>query len=140
MHPESRKTLNGFLYDRIKAGRRIPDRIRFVTYTTRYNRDYWVTLDGLEKHYERAEVDARRSDDRAQYDIATKNLSRLVLRETDRATTISIDGQKLRVKPAAEIALRDRTVLGSWRAAPRRAYARSMGCKGRSMMRSWSRF
>ena len=58
MHPESRKTLNAFLYDRIKAGRRIPDRIRFLTYTTRYNRDYWVTLDGLEKHYERAEVDA----------------------------------------------------------------------------------
>ena len=60
MHPESRKTLNAFLYDRIKLGRRSPDRIRFLTYTTRYNRDYWVTLDGLEKHYERAEMDAKR--------------------------------------------------------------------------------
>ena len=61
-------------------GRQIPDHIRFLTYTTRYNRDYWVTLDGLEKHYDRAEVDAKRSDDRAQYDITTKNLTRLVLR------------------------------------------------------------
>ena len=32
-------------------GRQSPDDIRFLTYTTRYNRDYWVTLDGLEKHY-----------------------------------------------------------------------------------------
>ena len=31
-----------------------PDHVRFVTYTTRYNRSYWVSLDGLEKHYERA--------------------------------------------------------------------------------------
>src|SRR5947199_412232 len=93
MHPESRKQLNAFLYDRIKMGRQIPDRIRFLTYTTRYNRDYWVTLDGLEKHYERAEIDAKRSDNRAQYDITTKNLSRLVLRQTDRATAVKIDGQ-----------------------------------------------
>ncbi len=104
MAPESRKTLNAYLYDRLKMGRQIPDHIRFVTYTTRYNRDYWVTVDGLEKHYDRAEVDARRSDNRAQYDINTKNLSRLVLRQTDRATAINIDGEKLKVKAAPEMA------------------------------------
>src|SRR5215813_13705115 len=63
MHPESRKQLNAYLYGRIKMGRQIPDQIRFLTYTTRYNRDYWVILDGLEKHYKRADVDAKRSDD-----------------------------------------------------------------------------
>jgi hypothetical protein len=115
MHPESRKILNAFLYDRIKSGRRIPDRIRFLTYTTRYNRDYWVTLDGMEKHYQRAEVDASRSDDRARYDIVTKNLTRLVLRETDRATAVSIDGQKLRVKPAPEMAFARSN--GTWKPA-----------------------
>src|SRR5438445_575779 len=104
MHPESRKVLNAYLYDRIKMGRQIPDHIRFVTYTARYNRDYWVTLDGLEKHYERAEVDARRSENRSQYEITTRNLTRLVLRQTDRATSITIDGQKLRVKSAPEMA------------------------------------
>jgi hypothetical protein len=31
----------------------------FVTYTTRYNRDYWISVDGLDKHYERADVDAQ---------------------------------------------------------------------------------
>ena len=103
MHPESRKTLNAYLYDRIKMGRQIPEHIRFVTYTTRYNRDYWVTVDGLEKHYERAEVDAKRSGDRTQYDITTRNVFRLVLRQTDLATAITIDGQKLRIRSAPEM-------------------------------------
>ena len=115
MHPESRKLLNAFLYERIKMGRQIPDHIRFLTYTTRYNRDYWVTLDGLEKHYERAEIDAKRSDDRAQYDITTKNLTRLVLRETEHATAVNIDGQKLRVKPAPEMAFEKSN--GAWKPA-----------------------
>jgi hypothetical protein len=130
MHPESRKTLNAFLYDRIKAGRRTPDRIRFVTYTTRYNRDYWITLDGLEKHYERAEVDAKRSDDRTRYELATKNLTRLVLRDTDRATTISIDGQKLRVKPAPEMSFA--RANGAWRlaAGPEKGVRKKHGLQG----------
>jgi hypothetical protein len=118
MHPENRKMLNAFLYDRIKLGRQAPDRIRFATYTTRYNRDYWVTLDGLEKHYDRAEIDAKRSDNRSQYDITTKNLARLVLRDTDHATAIDIDGQKLRVKPAPEMALEKTN--GAWKPAPAR--------------------
>jgi hypothetical protein len=121
MHPESRKVLNAFLYDRIKMGRQIPDRIRFLTYTTRYNRDYWITLDGLEKHYERAEVDARRSDNRSQYDITTKNLTRLVLRQTDRASAISIDGQKLSLKAAPEMAFEKSN--GTWKLASAREKA-----------------
>jgi hypothetical protein len=115
MHPESRKTLNAYLYDRLKMGRQIPDHIRFVTYTTRYNRDYWVTLDGLEKQYDRAEVDARRSDNRAQYDITTRNLTRLVLDQTDHATAINIDGQKLHVKAAPEMAFEKSS--GTWKPA-----------------------
>src|SRR4029077_4493202 len=42
---------------------------------------------------------------RSQYDITTRNLTRLVLRQTDRATSITIDGQKLRVKSAPEMTL-----------------------------------
>jgi hypothetical protein len=115
MHPESRKLMNAFLYDRIRKGRQIPDHIRFMTYTTRYNRDYWVTLDGLEKHYERAEVDATRSADRTRYDIRTKNLTRLVLRETGKANAVHIDGQKIGVKAAPEMAFEKSG--GTWRTA-----------------------
>ncbi|HLK21749.1 MAG TPA: hypothetical protein VKT81_22525 [Bryobacteraceae bacterium] len=115
MHPESRKTLNAFLYDRLKMGRPIPDHIRFVTYTTRYNRDYWVTVDGLEKHYERTEVDAKRSADRSQYEVSTRNVARLILTHTDRAASVTIDGQKLRVKPGPELLFAKSN--GSWKLA-----------------------
>jgi len=115
MHPESRKLLNSYLYDRIRMGRQVPDDIRFVSYTTRYNRDYWVTLDGLERHYERAEVDAKRSPDRSQYEITTRNVSRLLLRQTDRAATLRIDGRKMPVIPAPEMTFEKSN--GQWKPA-----------------------
>jgi hypothetical protein len=60
-------------------------------------------------------VDAKRSDDRSQFDITTKNLSRLVLRQADHATAINIDGQKLHVKAAPEVAF-ERSG-GTWKSA-----------------------
>jgi hypothetical protein len=60
-------------------------------------------------------VDAKRSGDRTQYDITTKNLSRLVLRQTDKATAMTIDGQKLKVKAAPEMALEKAN--GTWKLA-----------------------
>src|SRR5213079_2466494 len=56
-----------------------------------------------------------RADDRSRYEISTKNLARLVLRETDRATAIQIDGQKLSVKPASEMVFEKSN--GTWKAA-----------------------
>ena len=103
--PEVRTKLNAFLKQYGDRGRVSPDHLRFLTYTTRYNRHHWATLDRLEKHYQRAELDAKRTSGGTQIDIKTKNLARLVLRETDRTSEIQIDGQKLSVKPAQEIAL-----------------------------------
>lgn len=34
----------------------VPERIQFVTHTLRYNRCGWVTIDGLEKHWEPASI------------------------------------------------------------------------------------
>ncbi|HKA02109.1 MAG TPA: hypothetical protein VKE70_36610 [Candidatus Solibacter sp.] len=102
--PLVRQRLDLFLKEWGDKGQSSPDHIRFVTYTTRYNRDYWVSIDGLEKHYERADVDAQRTGG-ASYKITTRNVTRLVLRETEHAREIKIDGQDLKVKPAAEIAL-----------------------------------
>jgi hypothetical protein len=121
MHPESRKTLNAWLYERLKIGRQKPDHIRFVTWTTRYNRDYWITVDGLDRHYEKAEVDATRSADRTKYEITTKNISRLLVGDADQAKTISIDGQNVATrngsrKSASELAFEKRN--GAWKAAP----------------------
>jgi pimeloyl-ACP methyl ester carboxylesterase len=97
--PKVRQRLDAFLKEWTDRGLQSPDHVRFLTYTTRYNKSFWVTIDGLGQHYERAEVDAQRLAGGASYQIKTKNVSRLVLRETDKASEIQIDGQTLRVKP-----------------------------------------
>jgi hypothetical protein len=101
--PEVRQKLDAFLKKYGHRGRISPDHLRFVTYTTRYNRHHWATLDRLEKHYERAEIDAKRANGRIE--ISTKNLVRMTLRETDHTNEIRIDGQTLKVKPGPQISL-----------------------------------
>jgi pimeloyl-ACP methyl ester carboxylesterase len=104
--PEVRQKLNAFLKKYGDRGRVSPDRLRFLTYTTRYNRHHWATLEQLEKHYERAEIDAKRSG--AKLEIATRNLVRLTLRETEAVNEIRIDGQTLNVRPARQVSLEKR--------------------------------
>ena len=103
--PLVRQRLDAFLKEWGDKGQTSPDHLRFVTYTARYNRDYWASLDGLGKHYERADIDAQRRDGGASYDIKTTNLTRLVLRETEHAREIRIDGQTLPVKAGPELTL-----------------------------------
>jgi pimeloyl-ACP methyl ester carboxylesterase len=103
--PPVRKQLDEFLKEWGDRGKTSPDHVRFLTYTTRYNRSHWVSLDGLEKHYERSEINAKRSDGGKQYEITTKNLTRLTLRETTKAEQIRIDGQQLKLKSGASITL-----------------------------------
>jgi pimeloyl-ACP methyl ester carboxylesterase len=104
--PLVRTQLDAFLKEWGDRGQVTPDHIRFVTYTTRYNKNYWVTVDAMGKLYERADVNAARSAGGKSYAIRTTNVERLVLTETTRATSIAIDGQMLKVKPAATITLR----------------------------------
>lgn len=103
--PLVRTQLDAFLKEWGDLGQTSPGHIRFVTYTTRYNSDYWVKVDAMDNLYERADVDATRREG-GRYDIATHNVARLVLTETNRARSIAIDGQTLSVKPAATITLR----------------------------------
>ncbi|MES1258642.1 MAG: hypothetical protein ABUS51_09430 [Acidobacteriota bacterium] len=103
--PLVRQRLDAFLKEWGDKGQTSPEHIRFVTYTTRYNHDYWVSVDGMDKLYERADIDATRGDGGQSYDIKTHNITRLALRETEKAKSIKIDGQDLKVKPGAEITL-----------------------------------
>jgi pimeloyl-ACP methyl ester carboxylesterase len=97
---ESRKQLDAFVADAAARGRVQPDHIRFVTYTTRYNRSYWIIVSGLEQSYQRAEVDAQRDDSHANYKIKTRNVSRLVLTDVTQARKVSIDGDTFPVRAA----------------------------------------
>ena len=113
--PLVRERLDAFLKEWGDRGQSSPEHIRFVTWTTRYNRDYWVSVDGLVKTYNRADIDATRMEGGKRYRIGTNNVSRVILRETEKAQRITIDGQALKVKGSPEITLeRDG---GQWRVA-----------------------
>ena len=71
-----------------------PNHVRFVTYTTRWNNAHWVTVEGLEETYKRADVDAKRTDDLKQYTVATKNVARV--RFDVPAASFTIDGQLIK--------------------------------------------
>src|SRR5207244_12174728 len=51
----------------------VPDKVRFTTWTLRYNQMLWVMVDGLERHWERARVDAELDGDENNVKAATKN-------------------------------------------------------------------
>jgi hypothetical protein len=138
--PLVRQQLDAFLKEWGDKGQTSPDHIKFLTYTTRYNRDYWVSVEGMGKLYERADIDAQRKDGGQSFDIRTTNIARLALRETEHAKTIRIDGQDLKVKSGAEIPLVRPGAAGKWiRTVRRRGCTSSMRCRGRSTMRSSTR-
>jgi acetyl esterase/lipase len=58
-HPEAKSEINRRIDSILARGRDpLPHRVRFTTWTLRYNRMNWVTVDGLHEHWQRARVDA----------------------------------------------------------------------------------
>jgi pimeloyl-ACP methyl ester carboxylesterase len=107
--------INAFNAENLKNGRIVPDHIKFVTYTTRYNRDFWISVDGLGESFSRAFVDAQRDSAKSSYTITTTNVSRLRLDDTAVAKTVAIDGDTVQISPAPSIVLtRDG---GHWKTA-----------------------
>jgi dienelactone hydrolase len=96
-HPDSKKESDEFINKAVAERQTSPDHIRFVTYTTRYNECFWITLDQLEKQYERAEVDATRKGDRVT--IQTKNIARFTLKTPSKAV---IDGESVALSTSFE--------------------------------------
>ncbi len=112
-HPASKKVSNAFLDQAVERGRGDPDSFRFVTYTTRYADCFWLTVDGLEKTYERAEVEAERRGPELR--LSTRNVSRLALRETDQVERVRIDGRTVEVPPPTAAILFLGKVGDEWR-------------------------
>jgi len=92
-HPESKAESNAFIAKALQSADTPPSHERFVTYTTRFNRSHWLTVESLEETYKRAEVDARRIEDGRQYVVSTKNINRITF-DSSRGT-FTIDGQRL---------------------------------------------
>ena len=98
-HPESKAASDKFINEAVAVKRSEPEHVRFVTYTTRFNQCGWVTVDALEKFYERADVDARFSNKGSQLDIKTRNVTRLVLPDQPQGPRLTINGQRLQLRP-----------------------------------------
>lgn len=117
-HPDSRTEINRLIDPIAAKGRSLyPKRVRFTTWTLRYNRMKWVVVDGLEHHWERARVDAEVAENGREVHVRTSNVSGFHLEtsagadliDPAAAPAIVIDGQKL----TAPGPLTD----GSWTAA-----------------------
>ncbi len=71
-----------------------PKEVRFVTYTTRYNRCAWVEVNRLEKHWEVGEVTGTFKD--GNYDVKTKGVQALgILLHPEMKLALTVDGQNL---------------------------------------------
>ena len=94
----------------------LPRRVRFTTWTLRYNECFWVRLDGLEKHWQRATVKAALLP--GAVEVATKNVTGLTLTmppgtcpfDATQTPQVYIDGKRLneRLLPVAPV-LSDRS-------------------------------
>ena len=58
-HPIAKREVNRRI-DAIAAKGRdaVPSKVKFQTYTLRYDRSYWVAIEGMEEHWERARVES----------------------------------------------------------------------------------
>jgi dienelactone hydrolase len=78
-HPDSKVEIDKRLDAIAARGREAyPRRVKFVTYTLRYNRMKWVVVDGLEKHWEKAQVEASVHNKEA-LQVTTANVSALTI-------------------------------------------------------------
>lgn len=57
----------------------LPLRVDLVTYTLKYNRMHWVTVDALEEHWEPATVTAEIDSDEPQINITATNVQQLTV-------------------------------------------------------------
>ena len=103
-HPQAKAEINRRIDSIAAQGRNpVPRKIRFTTWTLRYNQMLWLTVDGLEQHWERARVEAQ-WDARANSITGTSsNVSALTFSfapglyplDNARAPRVSLDGQML---------------------------------------------
>ncbi len=105
-HPEAKAEINRLIDNIARQGRNpVPAKVKFVTYTLRYSKMLWIELQGLEEHWERAQVEAEITD-ATSIQISTKNVRALSINmppglcplDNTLTPTVTIDGQAL--KPA----------------------------------------
>jgi dienelactone hydrolase len=115
-HPDSKREVERRLESLAALGRqRYPRVINFTTYTLKYNRMSWVTIDALGEHWERARVRAEVRPSATAANVTTENVMSLTLEfpsgwapfHSYAPVAVTIDGTEVKAPPV----LTDR----SWR-------------------------
>jgi sugar phosphate isomerase/epimerase len=79
-----------------------PKHVRFVTWTLKFSRCYWIEVLGLGEHYARAAVDAQLADDGSVTMAQPENVTKLAIGPPalqTAAATLTINGMKIEVPP-----------------------------------------
>ena len=106
-HPDAKLEIDRRLDAIAAVGRDpLPRRVKFTTWTLRYNRMHWVVIDALEAHWERARVEAEIRNN-APIQVTTKNVAALTLEmppglcplDLTRRPTVVIDKQEVIAAP-----------------------------------------
>ena len=78
-HPDYRDEIERRMASLALKGRnRVPRKVKLATFTLKYNRMHWLTIDALEQHWEPARVDAEYSDE-GRVTVAMRNVTALTL-------------------------------------------------------------
>ena len=76
-----------------KGAKRIPETVHFTTYTLHYNNCAWITVDALDRHWERARIEAHRDADES-YTVRAENI---------KAFTIELPPRRRRLRPRVKV-------------------------------------
>jgi hypothetical protein len=99
-HPDTLKELKRRMDDLATTGRNpIPKEVRLTTYTLQYPGAAWVEIDGLGKHWERADVRARLEGQKIIANTTNVDSLRLNLKG---ANSITIDHQDIKLSKSAQ--------------------------------------
>jgi pimeloyl-ACP methyl ester carboxylesterase len=100
--PEWQKKAEAEYAKHLEKGRPdYPKKVRFVTYTLKYATCDWVGIMALERHYEKASVEAEQTE--SSFNVKTANVRLLSLRLPAGSVgnpVVTIDGQKIEAAPA----------------------------------------
>lgn len=86
----------------------VPRQVKYTTFTLHYNKAFWVTIDGMEQHWERARVDAEFDAKDNDFEIKTKGVTAFSLDfgpgeyplDITRVAKVEVDGHTLELPKA----------------------------------------
>ena len=80
IHSDSKVEIEQRMAQLAKQGRdQLPLQVEFQTYTLKYNRMHWITVDSLEEHWVPTTVSAQLSHDRKTINVKTRNVAALTI-------------------------------------------------------------